>query len=46
MVRTADINVASTVIHTIVTGLQDNVSDGVSQDGQESCVIRVKKYNV
>lgn len=42
MERTVTIYVASTVIHTIVTGLQDNVSEGVNQDGQDSCVIRVK----
>lgn len=42
MVRTANSDVASTVIQTIVTGLQDNVLEDVNQDGEDSCVISVR----
>lgn len=44
MVRTAISDVASTVIQTIVTGLLDSVSEGVNQDGQDSCVTRVNIF--
>lgn len=42
MVRTANSDVVSTVIQTIVTGLQDNVLEDVNQDGEDSCVISVR----
>lgn len=47
MARTAITYVASTVAqHIFVTGLQDNVWEGVNQDGRELCVIKVSKQNV